>query len=387
MNSPVHSLRNPVRRFAQFFGMWTAVAMMFALQWYSYDALHGHSGPFLTYVRWNLEQWYAWWLISPLALRLAAKRPIDPQHPLRQLPLHTVVSVLFAVLAVTVQSVLGAFIEPGAPPFSHFSAFLHTIRNNVVLLLGKDVAMGILTYWALTGLAQTLHFYRENSNRQLRESQLESQLAQAHLQVLEMQLHPHFLFNTLHAIGTLIHDDPESAEQMLLNLSALLRVFLEEESSQQISLRRELHLVDLYLSIQRIRFKDRLTVRSTIDPETLDCAIPSLILQPLVENAIVHGIAKNPGDDEVEISSSMRSGRLEIQISNSNSSLPPGLGADEVNWGVGLTNTMQRLRQTYNGSAQLSLRAGSPRGVICEISMPFRIALSSNVQGDALLTL
>jgi len=387
MNSPSHSLRNSVVRFAQFFGMWTAVAIMFALQWYSYDALHGHSSPFITYLRWNIEQWYTWLLISPLALRLAAKRPIDPQHPLRFLPLHLLAGVLFAVLAVTVQSVLAVFLEPGAPPLSHFSAFLQNIRGNVVLLLSKDVAMGIVTYWALTGLAQTLHFYKESSNRQLRESQLEGQLAQAHLQVLEMQLHPHFLFNTLHAIGTLIHEDPESAEQMLLNLSALLRVFLEEESSQQISLRRELHLVDLYLSIQRIRFKDRLTVRSVIDPETLDCAIPSLILQPLVENAIVHGIAKNPGDDQVEINSSVRSGRLEIQISNSNSSLPPDLSADEVNWGVGLTNTMQRLRHTYNGSAQLSLRAGSPQGVICEISMPFLLAFPTNAQEDELLTL
>lgn len=387
MNSPVHTLKNSVLRFARFFGMWTAVAMLFALQWYSYDALHGRSGPFLTYVRWNIEQWYTWLLISPLALRLAAKRPIDPEHPLRFLPLHLLASVLFAVLAVAVQSVLAVFLEPGAPPLSHLFAFLQSIRGNVVLLLSKDVAMGIVTYWALTGLAQTLHFYTENNNRQLRESQLEGQLAQAHLQVLEMQLHPHFLFNTLHAIGTLIHEDPESAEKMLLNLSALLRVFLEEESSQQISLRRELHLVDLYLSIQRIRFKDRLTVRSVIDPETLNCAIPSLILQPLVENAIVHGIAKNPGDDEVEISSSMRSGRLEIQITNSNSSLSPDLSVDEVNWGVGLTNTMQRLRQTYNGSAQLSLRAASPRGVTCEISMPFRIALPSNAQEDELLTL
>ena len=389
MNSPVHTLKNSVLRFARFFGMWTAVAMLFALQWYSYDALHGRSGPFPN-IRYAgiIEQWYTWLMISPLVLRLAARRPIDPQHPLRFLPLHLLASVLFAVLAVAVQSVLGVFLEPDAPPLSHlFAAFLHTIRNNIVLLLTKDVAMGIVTYWALTGLAQTLHFYRENNNRQLRESQLEGQLMQAQLRVLEMQLHPHFLFNTLHAIGTLIHEDPQSAEKMLLNLSALLRVFLEEESSQQISLRRELHLVDLYLSIQRIRFKDRLTVRSAIDPETLDCAIPSLILQPLVENAIVHGIAKNPGDDEVEISSSMRSGKLEIQITNSNSSLSPDLSVDEVNWGVGLTNTMQRLRQTYNGSAQLSLRAASPRGVTCEISMPFRIALPSNAQEDELLTL
>src|SRR6202021_1132971 len=167
--------------------------------------------------------------------------------------------------------------------------------------------------------------------------------------------------NTLHAIGTLVYEDPKSAERMLLNLSSLLRVFLEQEASRQISLRRELHLVDLYLSIQKIRFKDRLTVHSVIDPETLDCAIPGLLLQPLVENAIVHGIAKNPGNDEIEISSSHQLDRLLIAISNANSTLADGGG-----WGVGLSNTMQRLAQTYDDAARLSIKVRSPRGVVCE---------------------
>jgi two-component system LytT family sensor kinase len=349
------------RRFLRLFALWTTVAVLFALQWYTYDVLHGHPSPIWMYLRWNMEQWYAWLLLSPLVLRLAAKRPIHPRHPQRALPLHLLASVLFALVAVVVQSVISHFFEPGD----------HSVLNNVVFILSKDVAMGIVTYWALTGLAQTLHFYKENSNRQLRESQLERQLAQAHLKVLQMQLHPHFLFNTLHAIGTLVYEDPKSAEQMLLDLSSLLRVFLEQEASQQISLRRELHLVDLYLSIQKIRFRDRLTVRSVIDPETLDCSIPSLLLQPLVENAIVHGIARNPGNDEIEISSSQQRGRLLIEISNANSSLPGKVRPDGAGWGVGLSNTMQRLAQTYEGAATLSIKARSPRGVVCAISLPF----------------
>jgi two-component system, LytTR family, sensor kinase len=247
--------------------------------------------------------------------------------------------------------------------------------------------MGILTYWGLTALAQTLHFYKENSNRQIRESQLERQLAQAQLKVLQMQLHPHFLFNTLHAIGTLVYEDPKSAEQMLLNLGSLLRVFLEQEAAQKISLRRELHLVDLYLSIQKIRFQDRLTVRSIIDPETLDCAIPSLLLQPLVENAIVHGIAKNPGNDEIEISSSHQRGRLVIKISNANSTLLSEVRPDGGGWGVGLSNTMQRLAQTYDGSAKLSINARAPRGVVCEISLPFAKSASELTAAEELLAL
>jgi two-component system, LytTR family, sensor kinase len=355
------SARKYIRRFLQLLALWSAVVVLFALQWYSYDALHGRPSPVITYFRWNMEQWYTWLLLSPLVLWLAAKRPIDPRHPQRALLLHLLASVPFAFVAVVVQSIISHFFEPGD----------HSILNNMAFILSKDLAMGILTYWGLTALAQTLHFYKENSNRQIRESQLERQLAQAHLKVLQMQLHPHFLFNTLHAIGTLVYEDPKSAEQMLLNLGSLLRVFLEQEAAQTISLRRELHLVDLYLSIQKIRFQDRLSVRSVIDPETLDCAIPSLLLQPLVENAIVHGIAKNPGNDEIEISSSHQRDRLLIKISNTNSILPNQVSPDGSGWGVGLSNTMQRLAQTYDGAAKLSINARSPRGVVCEISVPF----------------
>jgi two-component system, LytTR family, sensor kinase len=378
------SIKKFTRHFAQLFLLWTVVAFLFAAQWYSYDALHGHPTPGFTYVRWNMEQWYPWLLISPLVLRLAAKHPIDPQNPQRTLPLHLLASVLFALLALFVQVILSHFLEPGTPSLRNgFSPLLDNFR----WLLGKDVAMGIVAYWALTGLAQTLHFYKENSNRQVRESELERQLTQAQLQVLQMQLHPHFLFNTLHAIGALIHEDPESAEKMLLDLSSLLRVFLEHESSQQISLRRELHLVDLYLSIQKIRFRDRLTVRSLIDPATLDCSIPSLILQPLVENAIVHGIAKNPGGDTIEIKSSQQPGRLVIEISNSNSTLRNEAHLDGGGWGVGLSNTSQRLTQVYNGSSSLSLQALSPRGVVCSIAIPFEKNMSVNSSEEELLAL
>ncbi len=374
----MHPFAKYTRRFLQLLALWSTVVVLFALQGYTYDSLHGqHPRPLTDYFRWQMEQWYTWLLLSPLVLSLAARRPIDPRHPQRALGLHLLASVLFALVAIVIQSVISLFFEPGA----------QSVVNNMALILSKDLAMGILTYWGLTSLAQTLHFYKENSNRQVRESQLERQLAQAQLTVLQMQLHPHFLFNTLHAIGTLVYEDPKSAEQMLLNLGSLLRVFLEQESAQQISLRRELHLVDLYLSIQKIRFRDRLTVRSVIDPDTLDCSIPSLLLQPLVENAIVHGIARNPGNDEIEISSSRQRDKLVIQISNANSTLPGEVRPDGAGWGVGLSNTMQRLAQTYNGGAKLSIHARSPRGVVCEVSVPFAKGASQLTAAEELLAL
>jgi two-component system, LytTR family, sensor kinase len=359
------------------FVLYSAVGLLFATQWYSYDSTYAHAGPFMNYLRWNMEQWYAWLLLSPFVLLLAAWRPIDPGHLAKTLPLHLLASVVVAFVALLVQSALGSLLEPKPSPiFSH-----------ITLLVTKDLVMGILAYWGLTVLAQTLRYYKENSQRQVRESQLEQQLATAQLQVLQMQLHPHFLFNTLHAIGTLIREDAEAAEQMLLDLSALLRVFLEQETSQLISLRRELHLVELYLNIQKIRFRDRLSVRMSIAPETLGFAVPSLILQPLVENAIVHGIATRPGSDEIEIRSYEQQGLLQIEIRNANSVLSLETASSWEGRGLGLSNTRKRLAQLFNGSARVTLEAQSPRGVGCRVSLPLVPAGTADSAEEALLSL
>lgn len=357
--------------------LWTGVVVLFALQNYTYDALYGHPWPIFQYFRWSMEGWYTWAAISPLVFWLAAKYPLDAKHPRRFISRHLVASVAVAFLAVAVLAFVSHYVEPGIQP----------LRKRLMLALGKGMAMNILTYWALLGLAQALRFYRENNERRLRETQLQTQLAQTQLQVLQMQLHPHFLFNTLHAIGTLIHEDPVSAEQILLNLGALLRVFLEQESLHQISLQRELHLVDLYLSIQRIRFRDRLTVHTFVAPDTLHGAIPSLILQPIVENAIVHGIAKNPGSDVIEIRSSRQQDSLVIEVSNSNSFLRDDVRQDGVGWGIGLSNTEQRLEQIYNGAATLSIQARSPSGVVCRIAVPFTSSTSVRSTEEELLAL
>ncbi len=223
--------------------------------------------------------------------------------------------------------------------------------------------------------------------REVRESQLEKQLAQAQLQVLQMQLHPHFLFNSLHIIGALIQDEPEAAEQMLLDLGSLLRVFLEGQSSQEITLRRELHLVKLYMGIQQVRFRDRLKVTSLVAPEALECSVPSLLLQPIVENAIVHGISKNPGRDTIEINARVDGFDLVIEVANHNSSLCPGVTSDGSGFRVGLSNTKQRLSQIYGETANIELCERSPHGVVCRIVIPARNLNASTVAEEEALAL
>ena len=356
----------------------TVAAAVFAIQWHTYASFHGqHVLPWDHYLRGAVEFWYSWTALTPLVLWLAIKHPILPRRIWVSLPLYLVASVVVVPIAIYLQAVLTHFLNA-----DHWS-----IRTYVRLYLTQEVAIDIGIYWGLVGLAQILSYYREVGKRELREARLEKQLAQSQLQVLQMQLHPHFLFNTLHAIGTLIQDDPAAAEQMLLDLSSLLRVFLEGKSSQEITVQRELELVDFYMSIQQTRFRDRLTVRSHIDSKTLDCLVPSLLLQPIVENAIVHGIAKNPGEDTVEIATSLQDGLLVLEISNHNSVLSKSVDADGAGFGVGLYNTRLRLAQMYNDSAVLSIADRYPRGVICSITMPAVKASSALAANEALLSL
>lgn len=353
-------------------------AAVFAIQWHTYASFHGqHMFPWDHYVRGAVELWYAWTVLTPLVLWLATRHPILPRRIWVSLPLYLVASVLVVAIAIYLQAVLTHFLNA-----DHWS-----IQRYVRQYLSQEVAIDMGIYWAVIGFAQVLSYHREAGKRELREAHLEKQLAQAQLQVLQMQLHPHFLFNTLHAIGALIQENPAAAEQMVLDLSSLLRVFLEGQSSQEITLQRELHLVDLYMGIQQTRFRDRLTVRSRVDPETHNCLVPSLLLQPIIENAIVHGIAKNPGEDTVEICARLEDGLLIVEIINHNSVLAKNVDADGAAFGVGLSNTRLRLAQMYNDSAALFIANRYPRGVVCSITMPAVKTASAPSANEALLSL
>jgi len=343
----------------RYLGLWTGIVLLFAAQSYVHDALQGETWSPLDYLRWSMIVWYAWAAFAPLVFRLAERYPIE--SPLKWENLRAQAVAACAVTFATV--VIGAFVshlfEPG------------TLDEQIRQFAAQHVATGLLTYGALVALRQAMHFHREKTRREIESSRLVAELAQSRLQVLKTQLQPHFLFNTLHAIVTLLEEEPASAEDMLLRLSELLRAFLEDQEGQEIPLQRELELLDLYLGIQRMRFKDRLTTRVYVDPETLDCAVPSLILQPLVENAIRHGIGKHVGSDCVEIDVRRDSDHLCLEVRNSNSLLESSSKALGGH-GIGLSNTRLRLRELYGEAAEIRLGALWPRGVACRVRVPLR---------------
>jgi two-component system LytT family sensor kinase len=345
-----------MRRWIVWFAGWTVVVLLFAGQFYTYDAVHGVAGPLSQYLRWAMQEWYPWAILAPVVLWLARRYPLEPGHRARVLPIHVGASIVFAIVSLLGDAVADHLIDRTSD----------SIGANVLHLLSKHTAISILTYWILLTVAQLW-------NRAMRASHLETQLARARLDALRMQLHPHFLFNTLHAIGTLIHEDPAAAEEMVVSLGALLRASLADEASQEISLARELECLRWYLDIERTRFQERLAVEIAIDDDALDCAVPSLVLQPLVENAIRHGIGRHAGVDTIVITGTRDNGMLRLEVRNTNSVLEPP-PEDALRRGVGLANTRERLSSLYGAAAALDLRRLDPRGVAATIVLPARPA-------------
>lgn len=214
-------------------------------------------------------------------------------------------------------------------------------------------------------------FYQASRARELRAAQLEGELNRAQLDRLEAQLQPHFLFNTLNAISSLMYSDPDRADRMMGRLSDLLRLTFQRTASAEVALAAELEWLGWYLEIMRLRFGDRLTVRQTIAPDTTALAVPRLLLQPLVENALTHGAAKHAGPATVTIAARREGDRLRLTVADDG----PGIGGDPAGAlasGVGLSNTVARLRALYGDQGRLTIENGAGGGLLVTLDLPAR---------------
>jgi two-component system LytT family sensor kinase len=216
--------------------------------------------------------------------------------------------------------------------------------------------------------AHGLRYYRTSRERELRASQLEARLAETRLMLLSMQLQPHFLFNTLNAISELVHEDPEAADRMIAGLSLLLRETLEKGAAPEVDVRRELHLLSCYIDIQRVRFGDRLQVSVDVDPRVLDATIPMLLMQPLVENAIRHGLSRYAESGRIAVTAQLVSGHVEVTIQDDGR----GLSRGEPQEGIGLGNTRARLEALFGETFALDVAQHDGGGVLVRVSFPYR---------------
>ena len=229
----------------------------------------------------------------------------------------------------------------------------------------------LITYWLIVAAYHAWLYHRAYEARTLRASQLEALLAQAQLDTLRMQLHPHFLFNTLHSISALMAKDVPTARRMIARLSDLLRLSLDEDGAQEVPLAQELDFLRQYVELQRMRFGDRLTVELDAPEAALEVPVPRLVLQPLVENAIRHGVAKRARAGRVEVQARLEGGRLRITVADDGPGLPPG-GAAALREGVGLRNTRARLAQLHGGAQRFAIADRPGGGVIVTLAVPAR---------------
>ena len=334
---------------------WTVAGFFFASQLYFlYPIASGREMSFRRALLINLPFYYLWALVTPAILSLARRFPIERARWRKPLVIHLVASTLLSALQLFLA---GAFLHELADATAGRAA---TFGMALAQFFRLNFHANVLTYWALVGLAWGVDTYAKYRDRELAASQLETQLAQAELGALKMQLQPHFLFNTLNAIAALLRSKPEAAEGMILQLSEFLRLTLKNTGRPDVSLREELDFLECYLAIEKIRFQDRLSTRFRIRSEVLDARIPNLLLQPLVENAIRHGIARDHRAGRLEVSASHERGRLLLRVTDDGPGLPPG----PVTEGIGLTNTRERLRHLFGGAYTMDY-GNAPGGGFC----------------------
>jgi len=339
-------------------GLWTLIGTSFSLSMYFTDLAEGQPITWRRALTWNLLNYYLWMVISPLIIELARKYPFKRNHWLRSISVHVPASAVFSTIHALIYFPLYLLLDPQK------DGFYGTLS---IMLHGTFIFrfhFGIITYWAILAVISAKH-ERTNS------AKLQAQLAEAQLQALRMQLHPHFLFNTLHSISALILDDPVLAKRMISLLGDFLRMTLESSGDQYVAFSVELEFLKRYLAIEQVRFQDRLSIDMKIDPATLKARVPNLILQPLVENAIRHGIAPRLAPGRIDIRARQLNGSLQLQIQDDGLGLQEGTNGSDSK-GLGLSNTRARLQQLYGSDYRFELSSANDGGVIVTMEIPFQ---------------
>lgn len=319
------------------------------------------------YFRWlavlNFSYWYAWALFTPSIVWLSQRFRFERQSLLRALAVHLPAVAIFSLAHIAVMQ--GAHWWLVTTEGGEFSWWTEAQRAALV-----NLDWEMMTYWTIVGLSHALLYYRESRDRALRSSQLETRLVEARLQTLQQQLHPHFLFNTLNSISVLMHRDVAAAERTLIRLSDLLRLTLERLGEQEITLQAELDFLRKYLEIERIRFADRLVVHFEVSPETLNALVPTLLLQPLVENAIKHGVARRSGAGRIDITARRDHDKLWIEVRDD------GVGLSEdaltaLHKGIGVSTTHARLQHRFGADYRFEFHRLA-QGVAVVVAVPWR---------------
>ncbi|HMD60721.1 MAG TPA: histidine kinase [Opitutaceae bacterium] len=344
-----------------YLALWSLVGLAFASQLYLSSSLLGRPITWGEAISAPLEDWYVYGILSLPVVWLARRHP--PERGSRWLAagIHLGAALVFSLAYVALRALVG---EVDSWVVGESATFGEIFRP----LLVRTFPFNLLIYGVIVSASHALDYYRKYHERTVQTLELEKHLTEARLQALLHQLKPHFLFNTLNGIASLMHTDVEAADRMLVRLSELLRITMSHTGAPETTLREEVAFLERYLDIERIRFRDRLEVVIGIDDDAIDARVPSLILQPIVENAVRHGIEPQSRTGRIELRGSREDGRLILTVSDNGGGVPAGGPARE---GIGLANTRARLAELYGDQQHFELVNGPDGGLCVRMVIPF----------------
>ena len=337
----------------------TFVGLYFASQAHLSPAFSGMV-PWSAALEVNLTYYYLWALSVPLVIAIIRRFPFDERRWAGPLIAHLVASAVISAMIIIVAEVILKYV---------IGLRIDPILQTIGFSLGINFHSNVPTYWMIVLVYLSFQYYARFRDRELRASQLETRLSEARLDALKMQLRPHFLFNTLNSISSLMYVDVEAADAMITRLGDFLRLTIDSDHQQLIPLRQELEFVRRYLDIEKIRFEDRLRIAYEVDPRLLDALVPSLVLQPLVENAIHHAIAPREEGGRIAVRASESGGTLTLNVDDDG----PGLHAqppERVR--VGLGTTRARLEQLYADRQELRFSDSAQGGLEVAALIPLQ---------------
>jgi two-component system, LytTR family, sensor kinase len=361
--------RRRLRKAAVVTGVWTLVGLFGTQQWYLALALAGQPAPWLQLLTLSLSSVWIWAAFTPAMLFASRRWRLDRRAWRVSVPAHVALAFGLAFLDVVLDHVLAPWISPFP-------------QQPLLGMFVRQLDVNLFSYVAVVAIDHAAGYYALYRERQLAAAQLASQLATAHLHALRAQLQPHFLFNTLNAVAELVYEDPEAADRMVTRLAALLRRSIATLGQHEVPLRAELDFLETYLDVVRLRFGARVAITVEAPPDVLDALVPTFLLQPLVENALRHGVEPLPEGGRVEVVARRHSGpgsaagvdTVEIEVRDTGRGLPGGAPPSE---GVGLRNTRDRLRQLYGDAYRFTVRDRPGGGTVAAVSVPWRPAESA----------
>src|SRR5262252_5435620 len=358
---------------------WTLIGLIFTLNYYffadHYVAIFRQPPTLPQMLIWELPYWFLWAALSPLVFWLTRRFPLQRGQLLVNSGVHIAACLGLSILHRAAYLVVGWLLHVAV--YRHLSSSISEVFSFLLLF---NLQTGFMSYGTVLLVSYVIDYYRRYQDEELKISRLKAELAeaqlqttQAQLQSLKMQLQPHFLFNTLNSISTLLDEDVEAAEEMLARLGDFLRLTLDNSGAEEVTLQEELEFLRCYLEIEQVRFQDRLMVRMEIQPETLEAMVPNLILQLIVENAIRHGIVQEVGKGRIEIHSSRSNGILRLQVTDNGRGLHAEATPDRSSnkRGLGFTLTRERLERLYAARQRFSMEDGARGGVQVTLEIPF----------------